>query len=106
MLAREKLRAKRAGLLSTLTLEQWMQTLAFFSGKCAYCLERPYQAMEHFIPLRLGGGTTFDNCIPACKQCNSLKQGLHPNAVTSIPKQDIERVYEFLQSLKTRVNIS
>lgn len=74
-------RAIDAGLPATLTLEQWIATLKFYQGRCAYCRVGPYEAIEHFIPLTLGGGTTADNCVPACKTCNSSKGVRHPDSI-------------------------
>jgi 5-methylcytosine-specific restriction endonuclease McrA len=62
-----------------LTLAEWLQTLADFRGLCAYCQERPFAHLEHFIPIDAGGGTTLDNCIPACGQCNWSKGADDPD---------------------------
>jgi len=87
-------------LVRTLTLPQWIATLDYFRWKCAYCQKEPYQAFEHFIPMSLGGGTTVDNCVPACARCDGTKASKHPDNVTGIPREDIERVYEFLTNPK------
>lgn len=65
--------ARKRGRPATLTLKQWLTTLQFFEGKCAYCQEQPYEVLEHFTPLAKGGGTTVDNCVPACHSCNKKK---------------------------------
>lgn len=84
------------GSASDLTLEQWLQTLDVFKWHCAYCIRKPYQVLEHFIPNTLGGGTTITNCVPACRSCNDLKRNLHPDCVTHIPKPVLERIRVFL----------
>lgn len=66
-------RASAQGLPATLTLAQWLQTLSDFNGLCAYCQQRPFEHLEHFIPIDAGGGTTVDNCLPACGKCNFSK---------------------------------
>jgi 5-methylcytosine-specific restriction endonuclease McrA len=71
------MRAKQAGTPATLTLQEWLETLAIFHGRCAYC-HGPYQVLEHYIPIVAGGGTTKENCVPACISCNSKKSGKHP----------------------------
>lgn len=53
-------RARAAGTPATLTVPQWMATVNYFHEKCAYCQSRPSQAVEHFLPISLGGGTTQD----------------------------------------------
>ena len=75
----QRLRAENKQLPATLTLEEWLQTLADFNGMCAYCLERPFEHLEHFIPIDAGGGTTVDNCIPACGKCNWSKGADDPD---------------------------
>jgi 5-methylcytosine-specific restriction endonuclease McrA len=93
-------RAKQAGLLATLSLTEWLSTVAHFQYLCAYCRVQKYEALDHFIPLNLGGGTTKENCIPACEACNRKKNHMHPDKVKSIAKEDIERIREFLSTLK------
>jgi 5-methylcytosine-specific restriction endonuclease McrA len=90
--------SKRYGLPGDLTLELWMQVVKRFEWRCAYCLKGHYEVLEHFIPTALGGGTTLNNCIPACYSCNARKQRKHPDVVTRIPKEAIERVRVYLSS--------
>lgn len=70
--------SKQAGLPATLALWQWIDTLRYFQGKCAYCQEQPYEELDHFIPTDAGGGTTARNCVPACKACNNAKSNFNP----------------------------
>jgi 5-methylcytosine-specific restriction endonuclease McrA len=71
-------RARKAGTPATLTLGQWITTLKRHQHFCAYCQTGPYEVIEHYIPIKEGGGTTEENCIPSCRSCNSKKQGDHP----------------------------
>jgi 5-methylcytosine-specific restriction endonuclease McrA len=68
-------RAKSLKLPGTLTPDDWFETLKHFKWKCAYCQEDfSYEHLEHFIPLvKNQEGTTAQNCVPACKACNSHK---------------------------------
>lgn len=93
-------RAKEASQLNRLRLVDWLVTLGYFNHRCAYCQSQPYEALDHFIPIALGGGTTKGNCIPACEACNRKKMRTHPDKVKGIPRADIERVREFLTSLE------
>ena len=68
-------RARKAGLPATLTMVEWLQTLIDFGGRCAYC-SGPFDDLEHYIPISQGGGTTAQNCVPACRYCNGSKD--HP----------------------------
>lgn len=71
-------RAKSANLPATLTLAEWLNTLKRFHHKCAYCQVKPYEVLEHYIPIIRGGGTTAENCVPACFTCNSQKSSKEP----------------------------
>lgn len=64
--------AKSRGEEYSLTLEQWLLTLAHFGYCCAYC-GGTYALLEHFIPIGEGVGTVVKNCVPACQSCNRLK---------------------------------
>ncbi|NSW54243.1 MAG: HNH endonuclease [Anaerolineae bacterium] len=72
-------RAAAAGLPADLTLEAWLQTVADFNGLCAYCQARPFEHLEHFIPIDAGGGTTIGNVVPACGRCNWSKGSDDPD---------------------------
>lgn len=67
--------ARKKGLPATLTVEQWLETVRVFAGKCAYCQKHPYEALDHFIP---NGHTTVKNCIPDCTSCNRSKGTFDP----------------------------
>lgn len=41
---------------------------------CLYCGTTPVQAVDHVIPLALGGTNHEGNLAPACHECNRLKQ--------------------------------
>lgn len=92
-------RAKRRGLPATLTRKQWLITLDFYDWKCAYCGD-DYQHMDHFIPFSAGGGTTADNCIPACIPCNCKKNKRLPDQA-GFPPEVIENIRRFLNFQKT-----
>lgn len=64
---------------ATLTLTEWFKTLEALGWTCAYCQVAQCDAIDHFIPLREGGGTTKSNCVPACKSCNSKKGKFMPD---------------------------
>ena len=61
-------RARTLDAQATLTLTDWLMTLEQFDWHCAYCLDRPFEIMSHLIPLPRGG-TTPENCVPACYSC-------------------------------------
>jgi hypothetical protein len=96
-------RAKSLYLPATLTLQQWQRTLNDFNHKCAYCQTNEYQVLEHYIPLNFGGGTTADNCVPACKNCNGTKSDQHPSAIFSSKmfEDAIQRVQAYLETRRS-----
>jgi 5-methylcytosine-specific restriction endonuclease McrA len=50
-------------------------------NRCQYC-GRKYitseLSIDHVIPLSMGGGTTWENVVCACTECNKLKGGRTP----------------------------
>jgi hypothetical protein len=58
--------ARRNGLICTLTLIQWLSTIADFMGLCAYCLEYSCNVIER---VDIKSGFTADNVVPACRAC-------------------------------------
>lgn len=68
--ATQNTRARAAGLIADLSIEEWIAILDEHNYKCAYC-GGPFECMEHKIPVAAGGGTTKGNVIPSCNQCNT-----------------------------------
>ncbi len=90
-------RAKALNLPATLTTEQWEQAIKHFNHRCAYCPDGPYEVLEHFLPLCLGGGTVANNCVPACHSCNVRKKDKHPNDFSRLfPASNIARITAYL----------
>ena len=85
-------RAKQAGARHDLTVEQWMETLEYFNYKCAYCGERDFEFIEHYLPVRTAG-TTVSNCVPACAMCNAFKDAKNHK----LTLYQTERVLKFLE---------
>jgi 5-methylcytosine-specific restriction endonuclease McrA len=84
-------RARERLLPATLLLSEWLATLEKYRYCCAYCGE-PYEELEHIVPLHHGTkGTTQDNCVPACRECNVVKGRHHPDLLKRV-SDGIERV--------------
>ncbi|GHO90247.1 hypothetical protein KSF_002950 [Reticulibacter mediterranei] len=83
------IRARYIRAEATLTLPEWLSILAYFQWRCAYCQNKPFQVMHHLIP-RPQGGTSVDNCVPACYRCLKLKA------------PDDTCIQEYLATLKPR----
>lgn len=77
-------RARARGAPATLTAEEWLAAVKYFKYKCAYCGKRPFQVLEHYLPIHLGGGTSRENCLPACTRCNGAKKARHPDEFVKI----------------------
>jgi 5-methylcytosine-specific restriction endonuclease McrA len=48
---------------------------------CQYCGTQPGRSqltMDHVLPRSQGGGTTWDNVVTACRECNHRKGGRTP----------------------------
>lgn len=66
-------RAKIRSLPRSLTHQEWLDTLALFENRCAYCGQNDEMHQEHIIPVVKDGGYTKNNIIPACPSCNHSK---------------------------------
>lgn len=84
--------ARRRDLPATLTEHEWLSARSAFAGACAYCGRAEGRVIEHVTPLERGGGTTRDNCIPACLRCNSLKRSRTLNELRGDPDFPEERL--------------
>jgi hypothetical protein len=76
---RVKSQVERAKVLhaeATLNLVEWFTILELFGWRCAYCQSKPFEVMSHVIPLPQGG-TTPENCVPACYSCSSSRSKFH-----------------------------
>jgi 5-methylcytosine-specific restriction endonuclease McrA len=98
-------RAKKSNTAATLTVSEWKTTIEHFQGLCAYCKRHPVEALDHFVPITRGGGTTADNCVPICSSCNRRKSNYNPNddseliyMFPEITTAKLERVRAYLES--------
>ena len=77
-------RAREKNLPATLTGKQWIAILDHHNWRCAYCRLAPFTDLEHVVPIARGGGTTAENCVPACESCNSKKGARHPRDIVQM----------------------
>lgn len=74
-------RARALAAPGTHTYQEWLDLVARYERRCAYCgISCDRLTRDHIVPLRLGGGNEIANILPACRPCNSRK-GLAPLAV-------------------------
>ena len=69
----QSFRARARHAEVTLTLVEWLEALDYFHWHCAYCQEKPFQVMSHYLPLQRGGMTAL-NCLPACFHCRHSRR--------------------------------
>ena len=86
---------------------QWLRCLDYFRDRCAYCLSKPLVSegsltKDHFIPKSLGGTGAGTNIVPACSNCNSIKNDRHPNNWCN--EEQLERVYTYFWDFRIRVH--
>lgn len=70
---RNNRRAEKAGRPGRLTVEEWLAILHQYNWQCGFC-KAPYETMEHKLAIIDGGGTTADNVMPACHECNEKRK--------------------------------
>ncbi|WP_425203651.1 HNH endonuclease [Priestia megaterium] len=62
-----------------ITKEEWLKCKEFFNNECAYCgmtekeHKEKYNQQLHKEHVIHDGSNKIDNCIPACRSCNSSK---------------------------------
>lgn len=89
-------RARAVNAEASLTPDEWIAAVKHFGYKCAYCGKQPFQVLEHYMPIHLGGGTCRANCLPACTRCNGTKGSRHPDelgTIFSISQLEMIRAY-------------
>lgn len=58
----------------TITGQEWIEVKNYYGNKCLSCGRSDISiAMDHIVPLSIGGTNTKDNVQPLCKSCNSRK---------------------------------
>ena len=73
------IRVERAKARELRKSRWWQQKTA--SGRCHYCSRKETfknLTMDHLVPLALGGRSTKNNLVPACKDCNNKKKSMMP----------------------------
>jgi 5-methylcytosine-specific restriction endonuclease McrA len=71
--------AKRKGPPGKYTRLEWLQLLAAYRYRCAYCnrkLNRMSASADHVVPLGRGGTNWITNIVPSCLSCNQRKNFL------------------------------
>jgi hypothetical protein len=60
------------------------EVLAMFGGRCGYCGVKPGKTVDHIRSLSRAGCDFIDNCLPACKDCNNVKDSMTVNEFRSL----------------------
>jgi 5-methylcytosine-specific restriction endonuclease McrA len=75
----DELKRQRARARALRASPWWKRRVS--TGICYYCRRQVGPralTMDHLVPLGRGGTSVRGNVVPACKDCNSRKQGLLP----------------------------
>src|SRR3990167_5218261 len=68
-------RARSSGATGSHSVAEWLEKVALFAGRCAYCgRDDRTLTRDHRIPLVRGGSPNIENIVPACGSCNSRKR--------------------------------
>lgn len=59
----------------TISVADWKSVLLQHRHCCAYCGSAGDLTMDHVVPLVRGGRHSIGNVVPACRSCNSSKNG-------------------------------
>lgn len=78
-------RTREKNVEAKFDLYDWQRCIDYFDNKCAYCDAEKKLQQDHFIALNNGGEYTWNNIVPACKNCNSGKMDF--NFFIWYPKQ-------------------
>ncbi len=98
--------ARKLGLPATLTAREWDWTVEHFGGLCAYCAGETATVLEHFVPVRHGGGTTCGNCLPACRRCNARKHEMLPDQFAPVLGEEaVLRLRDYLRGRSTGADV-
>ena len=72
-------RTRKKNATGECTPQEWADRLDEFNYCCAYCLKHESQvgklSVDHMTSLSQGGTNDIDNLVPACRPCNSSKNG-------------------------------
>ena len=77
--------------------------------KCAYCGTIKFRlTIDHIIPKSKGGKSTFENCVAACKPCNTKKGNQLPSKINMFLKVQPRQptVSEFLRLKLEKLGIN
>lgn len=65
--------AHRRRISGRVTAQQWRLLVQLARGCCVYCGKLSKLTLDHLVSVKNGGLTCWENCVPACRSCNSSK---------------------------------
>ena len=66
-------RARKYAATGSFNPGEWLELVALYGGRCAYCGATDSLEADHRIPLARGGSNLIENILPACRSCNARK---------------------------------
>lgn len=73
-------RARNANASGVCSVEQLHARILMYGSRCWVCREK-FKAIDHLMPLVLGGSNWPANLRPICNACNSRKGAAHPRSL-------------------------
>ena len=73
MVIHQRRRAREVAAGGRFTANEWLDLVARYSGRCAYCEANGPLQPDHRIALARGGTNAIDNILPSCPPCNRRK---------------------------------
>lgn len=65
----------------------WIEAHNLDNRECVYCGTKEAElCLDHMIPKRYHGPTVIQNCVMACRSCNSRKGGRAPYEAKMMPR--------------------
>jgi predicted restriction endonuclease len=110
-ISKQRRRARKANLPDTFTERQWLECLEYFNYCCAVCGHqlrdlfgdvKPHA--DHWIPVSYedgdNPGTTADNMVCLCSECNLDKNAKHPEQwlIEKFGKRKAVQILERIQT--------
>ena len=91
----------------TLTKKEWNKCLEYFDNSCAYCgmsmeeHKNLYKQSLHKEHVRNDGSNGIENCVPACKHCNSQKrtyllEDWYNETNPKFERERLDKIYEWM----------
>jgi len=91
---------------NTFTLGQYNYCLKYWHNACCMCGNKDRLQLDHWIPVMSHAfpGTTIDNMLPLCEECNVAKLNYEPKQWTTkrFGKRKLKQIERYFALVKLR----